>query len=144
MTESSRLRFDLYSWGTLTALLIGTEVYFAFHLAWNLMLVSFLLVYFGAISALAGFYRTWRKSAFGSPPVDNDSVQNSKVRIFRFIVWALLMCIAGSIAAHFAPDKVTFVPGLFLVLFVPIVLIPIRNKRQGERPDHGIGKESHV
>jgi len=144
MTESSRLRFDLCSWGTLTVLLIGSEVYFAFHLAWNFMLVSFLLVYFGAISALAGFYRTWRKSAFGLPAADNDSVQNPKARIFRFIIWALLMGIAGSIAAHFAPDKVSFVPGLFLVLFVPVVLIPIRNKRQGEGPDHGIRRESSV
>lgn len=135
-TESSRLRFDLFYWGSLTALLIGTGVYFALHLAWNLMLVSFLLVYFGAISALAGFYRTWRKSAFGSPafgslPVDSDSVQNPKVRIFRFIVWALLMCVAGLITAHFAPHKVFFVPGLFLVLFVPVVLIPLHNQRSG-------------
>jgi hypothetical protein len=44
MTESRRLRFDLYSWGTLTVLLVGTGVYFAFHLAWNLILLSFLLV----------------------------------------------------------------------------------------------------
>jgi hypothetical protein len=44
MTESSRLRFDLYSWGTLTVLLVGTGVYFAFHLAWNLILLGFLLV----------------------------------------------------------------------------------------------------
>jgi hypothetical protein len=132
MIESSRLRFDLYSWGALTALLIGTGVYFAFHLGWNLMLVSFLLAYFGAISALAGFYRTWRKSAFGSPPVDNDSAQNPRARIFRFIIWALLMCIAGSITAHFAPDKVTLVPALLLVLFVPMVLMPRHHKRQGE------------
>jgi hypothetical protein len=144
MTESSRLRFDLFFWGSLTALLIGTEVYFALHLAWNLMLVSFLLVYFGAISALAGFYRTWRKSAFGSPPVDNDSVQNPKVRTFRFIIWALLMCVAGLITADFAPHKVVFVPGLFLVLFVPVVPIPIHHKRQGEHPDHKIRNESHV
>jgi len=63
MTESSRLRFDLYSWGTLTVLLVGTGVYFAFHLAWNLILLSFLLVCIGAISAVAGFCRTWRKSS---------------------------------------------------------------------------------
>jgi hypothetical protein len=35
MTESNRLRFDLYSWGTLTVLLVGTGVYFSLHLAWN-------------------------------------------------------------------------------------------------------------
>ena len=55
MTESSRLRFDLYSWGTLTVVLGGTVAYFSFHLAWNLILLSFLLVYFGAISGVAGF-----------------------------------------------------------------------------------------
>jgi hypothetical protein len=62
MTESGRLRFDLYSWGALTVLLVGTGAYFAFHLAWNLILLSFLLVSIGAVSAVAGFYRTWRKS----------------------------------------------------------------------------------
>jgi hypothetical protein len=75
MTESSRLRFNLCYWGTLTVLCFGTAAYFAFHLAWNLILVSFLLVCIGAISAVGGFYRTWRKSPFGSRPVDNDSVQ---------------------------------------------------------------------
>jgi hypothetical protein len=125
--------------------MIGAGVYFAFHLAWNLTLVSFLLVYFGAIAALAGFYRTWRKSAFGSaPPVDNDSMQNAKVRIFRFIIWALLMCVACLIAADLKLHTVVFVPALFLVLFVPMVLIPTHRKRQGERPDHTIGNESHV
>ena len=63
MTESSRLRFDLYSWGALTVLLVGTGVYFACHLAWNLILESFLLVCIGAFSAVAGFYRTWREVA---------------------------------------------------------------------------------
>jgi membrane protein implicated in regulation of membrane protease activity len=62
MQESSRLRFDLCYWGTLAVLSIGTGVYFAFHLAWNLILVSFLLVCIAAISAVAGFYRTWRNS----------------------------------------------------------------------------------
>ena len=142
MTESSRLRFDLYSWGALTVLLGGTGVYFSFHLAWNLILLSFLLVYFGAISGVAGFYRTWQKSRFGSRLLVNHSVQNTKVRIFRFIMWALLMCIAGLITAHFAPQSVVFVPGLFLVLFVPLVLIQIHNKRQGEQPEHAVRNKS--
>jgi hypothetical protein len=60
--ENSRQRFDLYFRGALMVLLVGTEVYFAFHLAWNLILVSFLLVCFGSVSAVAEFYRTWRKS----------------------------------------------------------------------------------
>jgi hypothetical protein len=58
----TRRRLDLYFRGALMVLLVGTGVYFAFHLAWNLILVSFLLVCFGSISAVAGFYRTWRKS----------------------------------------------------------------------------------
>ena len=130
MTESSRLRFDLYSWGILVVLLIGTGVYFGFHLGWNLILVSFLLACIGAFSAVAGFYRTWRKSPFGSPPVGNDSLPNPKVRIFRCIVWVLLMCIAGSITALFAPHKAIFVPSLFLVLFVPMVLLPINSGKR--------------
>jgi hypothetical protein len=134
VTESSRLRFDLYSWGILTVLLIATGVYFAFNLAWNLTLVSFLLVGIGAFSAVAGFCRTWRKSPFGSSPVGNDSLPNPKVRIFRCIVWVLLMCIAGSITALFAPNKAIFVPSLFLVLFVPMVLLPIRNSGKRNSP----------
>jgi hypothetical protein len=144
MTESSRLRFDLYSSGTLMVLLVGTGMYFAFHLAWNLILVSFLLVYFGAISAVAGFYRRWRKSPFGLRPLVYDSGQNPKVRIFRFIIWAFLMCLAGVIAAHFAPHKVVFIPGLFLLLIVPMVLIPIPDKWQGEQHEHAVGNDSDV
>jgi hypothetical protein len=144
MTESSRLRFDLYSWGTLTVLLVGTGVYFSFHLAWNLILLSFLLVSFGAISGVAGFYRTWQRSRFGSRPLVNHSVQNPQVRIFRFVMWALLMCIAGLITAHFAPHSVVFVPGLFMVLFVPMVLIQIHNKRQGKQHEQAVRNKSDV
>jgi hypothetical protein len=56
-------RFNLYYWGTLVVLCFGTGVYFAFHLAWNLTLISFLLVSIGTICAVAGLYRTWRKSS---------------------------------------------------------------------------------
>ncbi len=62
MPESSRLRFDLYSWGILTVLLVGTGVYFACHLAWNLILPSFILICIGTISAVRGLYHAWRKS----------------------------------------------------------------------------------
>jgi hypothetical protein len=68
-------------------------------------------------------------------------VQNHKVRIFRFLIWALLMGIAGLITARFEPHKAVFVPGLFLVLFVPMVLIPLHNKRQGEHSDDAIRNE---
>jgi hypothetical protein len=69
---------------------------------------------------------------------------NRKVRVFRFLIWALLMCIACLITADFQPHIVVFIPGFFLVLFVPMVLIPMHNKRQGEQPDHTIRNESHV
>lgn len=59
-------------------------------------------------------------------------------------MWALLMCMAGLITANFEPHKVALVPGVFLVLFVPIVLLPIHDKRQGERLKHATGKESDV
>ena len=71
-------------------------------------------------------------------------MQNPKVRILRFLIWALLMCIACLITADFEPHTVVFVPGLFLVLFAPMVLILIHNKRQGEQPDHAIRSESEV
>jgi hypothetical protein len=61
MTDSTRLRFDLFSWGALMVLCFGTGVYLAFHLAWNLYLPSFLLVTVGTVSSVFGFYRTWRK-----------------------------------------------------------------------------------
>ncbi len=134
MTQSSRLRFDLYSWGALAVLLGGAGVYFSFHLAWSLILLSFLLVYFGAISSVAGFYRTRQELRFRSIPLVSHSLQNPKVRMFRCIMWVLLMCTADLITAHFAPHRVVFVPVLFMVLFVPVVLIPIHHKRQGEHP----------
>ena len=43
---------------------------------------------------------------------------------------------AGLITANFEPHKVALVPGVFLVLFVPIVLLPIHDKRQGEQLKH--------
>jgi hypothetical protein len=69
---------------------------------------------------------------------------NHKVRIFRFCIWVLLMCVAGSITGLLAPHKFLFVPPLFLALFVPMVLIPIHRKRQGKQLDHAVGNESDV
>jgi len=56
----------------------------------------------------------------------------------------LLMCVASLITAGFAPRKVVFVPCVFMALFVPMVLIPIHHKRQGEQPHHAIRNESDV
>ena len=55
------------------------------------------------------------------------------------MVWALLMCLANQIAAHFAPDKLAFVRDVFVVLIFPMVLFPIRNKRPGDSPVGGSG-----
>jgi hypothetical protein len=53
----SKPQFNLYYyWGTLVVLCIGAGVYFAFHLASNLILLSFLLVSSGAICAVAGLH----------------------------------------------------------------------------------------
>jgi hypothetical protein len=79
-----------------------------------------------------------------SRPLEIDSMQNPKVMIFRLLIWALLMCLASLITADFEPHKVVFIRGLFLVLFVPMVLIPIHHKQQGEQADRAIGKESDV
>lgn len=67
---------------------------------------------------------------------------NPKVRISRFVIWAISMCIATLIFADFEPHNA--IPCLFMALFVPIVLIPIHKKRQGEQPDHAIRNESDV
>jgi hypothetical protein len=54
------------------------------------------------------------------------------------------MCVAGGIIANFEPHKVVFVPCLFMVLFVPMVLIPVNRKRQEEQADHAFRNESDV
>lgn len=69
---------------------------------------------------------------------------NPKVKIFRFCIWVLLMCVAGSITGLLAPHKFLFVPPLFLVLFVPMVLIPTHHKRQGKELDRAVRNESDV
>jgi hypothetical protein len=63
VTDSSRRRFDHYFWGTLMLLLVGTGIFFAAHLAWDMMLVSFLLVCFGAVCAVAWFAELGERSA---------------------------------------------------------------------------------
>jgi hypothetical protein len=70
-------------------------------------------------------------------------VQNPKVSIFRFFIWVISMCTAALIIADFELHKAVFVPCLSMALFVPMVLVPIHKKRQGERPD-AIRNESDV
>jgi hypothetical protein len=122
MAENGKRRFDLVTWGALAVL---TELYFAFTLTLSVMaLLRILLVSIAAIFAVAGFYRTTAIKTFGS-----RSMQNHKVKDFRFIICVLLICTAGLITADFAPHRAVFIPCLFMALFAPIVLIPIHNKR---------------
>ncbi len=37
--------------------------------------------------------------------LDDNSLQNPKVRIFRFCIWMVLMCVAGSITGLEQPDR---------------------------------------
>jgi hypothetical protein len=53
---------------------------------------------------------------------------HSTVRFLRFSVWTLLMLTACLITLDFAPHRVSIVPCLFLPLFVPMVLLPMRRK----------------
>jgi hypothetical protein len=53
------------------------------------------------------------------------------MRLFRFIVWAILMLIVCQIAVRLAPHQVVRAPILFMVLFVPLVLLPMRKRQNG-------------
>ena len=58
-------------------------------------------------------------------------MQNPAVKSFRFIIWVTLMCAACLITTDVAPHKAVFIPSVLMVLFVPMVLLPVRNKRNG-------------
>lgn len=55
-------------------------------------------------------------------------VSHTTVRVLRFTIWALLMLVASMITSKLAPHRVAFVPGMFLVLMVPMVLMPLRRE----------------
>jgi hypothetical protein len=56
---------------------------------------------------------------------------HSTARFVRFAVWVLLMLTACLIADAFAPPRVVLVPCLFMVLFVPVVLLPMHSNKSG-------------
>jgi hypothetical protein len=58
-----------------------------------------------------------------------QSATHSMARFVRFAVWVLLMLAACLITADLAPHRTALVPCLFMVLFVPMVLLPINSKR---------------
>lgn len=50
------------------------------------------------------------------------------VRFLRFAVLGVLMLAAFLITLEIAPKRVVLVPCIFLALFVPIVLLPMRKR----------------
>jgi hypothetical protein len=56
---------------------------------------------------------------------------HSAVRFLRFVVWGLLMLTASLITLDFAPHRIVLVFCLFLPLFVPMVLLPMRRQPSG-------------
>lgn len=71
-------------------------------------------------------------------------MENHEVRIFRFCIWVFLMCVVGSITGLVAPHKFLFVPAVFMLLFVPMVLMPVHRRRRGEQPSDVVRKESNA
>ncbi len=47
----------------------------------------------------------------------------------RFSIWAMLNAVATATIGWFAPHRAIFVPGLFMVILYPIVLMPLPGKR---------------
>ena len=54
---------------------------------------------------------------------------HSAKRGLRFMLWAVLMAATGWVTLNFAPHRVVLVPCVFMVLFVPMVLLPLRGNR---------------
>jgi hypothetical protein len=58
-----------------------------------------------------------------------QSTTHSTARFVRFAIWILLMLTTCLITEAFAPHWRNIVPCLFMVFFVPMVLLPIHSKR---------------
>jgi hypothetical protein len=58
-----------------------------------------------------------------------QTATHSLARFVRFAVWMLLMLTACLITADFAPHRTALVPCLFMALFVPMVLLPLKSKK---------------
>ena len=58
-----------------------------------------------------------------------QSASHSSTRFICFAAWALLMLTAFLITEAFKPQKAIVVPSVFLVFFVPMVLLPLRTKK---------------
>jgi len=51
-----------------------------------------------------------------------------RLRLLRFVIWAILMCVTASIVGWYNPRKAVLVPCVFIALMVPMVLLPMENK----------------
>ncbi len=51
-----------------------------------------------------------------------------RMRLLRAIVWMLAMFLAYVLTDFYAPKKAVLVPCVFMALFVPAVLLPMRLK----------------
>jgi hypothetical protein len=55
---------------------------------------------------------------------------STRIRLLRFIAWALAMVATSLVMNNFAPQRVIFVPCFFMVMMVPAVLLPLESKRK--------------
>lgn len=51
-----------------------------------------------------------------------------KLRLLRLLIWTILMCVAATVVGWYHPRQAFFVPCIFLVVMVPMVLLPMKNK----------------
>jgi hypothetical protein len=51
-----------------------------------------------------------------------------QLRILRLVIWTILMGVTSAIVGWYQPHKAVYVPCVFIVLMVPMVLLPMENK----------------
>jgi hypothetical protein len=52
-----------------------------------------------------------------------------RIRLIRFIAWALAMFGASLLMNIYAPQRMVFVPCFFMAIMMPAVLLPLKPKR---------------
>jgi len=75
-----------------------------------------------------GYIRT----SIGPGPAKEMIMQNashSASRFIRFAIWAILMFTAFLVTEAYKPQKAIVVSSLFMAFFVPMVLLPLRTKK---------------
>jgi len=71
------------------------------------------------------------KAAFQQTSPSGSTVRATSL---RFAVWLILSATATAITGWFAPHKAVFVPGMFMAIMYPMVLMPWPRIRHAGSP----------